>query len=219
MNPKQAFAAYTASAAVVAATAAWYFTSNPWAAGLGALGVAIGATAVPVLQAMLHRVHLDAAPTWLQDSKNLGAERDRVVEHYGRLKGTLVYWKNEAAAHHRLYQASVIWSLLSGVLIPVLVQFYDESDAWSKGFMTILTTWTGFLVAITHTFKSEHRYQGMRQQESDYYDLARTFLDQVEPDDPTELARLVDRYFEDTARIRRMARRVETGTPPSGLDR
>jgi hypothetical protein len=98
-----------------------------------------------------------------------------------------------------------------------LVQFYDAKDGWANAFMTIITTWTGLVVAVAYTLKSEHRYQGMRQQESDYYDMARKFLDSLHENDP-DLEAKVESYLATTQAIRRTARKVETGSPPSATD-
>lgn len=192
-------------------------TSNGWATALAVLATLVLGTVVPVAQALLHQVKLDKAPVWMEESGLLGKEKERVEAHYSRLKGTLVYWKNEAAAHQRLHMARVVWSLLSAVLMPVLIQYYDATDKWANAFLTSLTTWTGIIVALAYTLKSEHRYQGIRQQESDYYDLARDFLDSLKPGDP-DLVTKVDTYFEATKAIRRTARKVETGAPPSATD-
>lgn len=217
LSASQAFAVSVLLAALLSGVYAWYLYADGWAVGIAVLCIAIAATSLPIGQALLQQIALDAAPVWMEEATNLGAEQQRVVVHYKRLKGTLVYWKNQAAAHHRLHMAGVFWSLSSAVLLPVLVQYYDVKSSASNAFMTILTTWTGFVVAVAYTLKSEQRYQGMRQQESDYYDLARSFLDSIRPDDP-QLTEKVDLYIKNVDRIRRTARKVETGSPPSALD-
>ena len=216
-NRSQWFAITSALVASGAAVGAWLATTNGWAVALAVLATFILSTVVSVAQALLHQVKLDKAPVWMEGSKLLGSERERVEDHYDRLKGTLVYWKNEAAAYRRLHFARVVWSLLSAVLLPVLIQFYKPNDPWAKAFLTSLTTWTGLVVALAYTLKAEHRYQGMRQQESDYYDSARDFLDSLKPDDPSLVSK-VEAYFAATRAIRRTARKVETGAPPSATD-
>lgn len=216
-NPAKTLAFVSAITGICGALFAYRQVESGWASALAALAVAIVATAVPVANAFLNKVALDEAPVWMENAKNLGVQRERILDHYARLKGTLVYWKNEAAAHQRLHLSSVIWSLLSAVLLPVLVQFYDAKDSWANAFMTVITTWTGLVVALAYTLKSEHRYQGMRQQESDYYDMARKFLDSLRENDP-DLDAKVEHYLRATDAIRRTARKVETGSPPSASD-
>jgi hypothetical protein len=190
---------------------------DPWLVALGVLTSAIALTVLGLGQAFLNQVKLDEAPKWIEAANNLGDQKERILEHYARFKGTLVYWKNDAAAHNRLHTARVFWSLLSAVLLPVLIRLYDGNASWARIFMTVFTTWNGLIVALAYTFKSEQRYQGMRQQESDYYDLARRLLDFGDPNDPNFKVH-VDRYIADAENIRQMARRVETGAPPSALD-
>ncbi|GIE95535.1 hypothetical protein [Paractinoplanes rishiriensis] len=60
------------------------------------------------------------------------------------------------------------------------------------------------------------QYQGLRQQESDFYDCTRDLLDNAS-DDPKELKKQVDSYIEMVNRIRKVGRRVETSSPPSAL--
>jgi hypothetical protein len=102
------------------------------------------------------------------------------------------------------------------VILPVLIQRFERNNAWSVLFMTVLTTWTGLIVALSYTFKSEEKYQGLRQQESDFYDVSRRLLDSVSPGDP-DLTKKVNDYIDVVSLIRRTARRVETGSPPSAL--
>ena len=107
---------------------------NIWLAATAVLTAAIVLTILPIAQAFLNQVKPDAAPVWIDEAINFGSEADRVKAHYARMKGTLVYWKNEAAAHHRLDSARVFWSLVSAVLLPVLVQLYKASEVWATVF-------------------------------------------------------------------------------------
>lgn len=216
-NSARVFAATFSLLIVGAPIATYYVLPSFWAAGIATLMVSIVGTAIPIAYAMLHKVDVNVAPVWIENTTNLGEQHDRVKEHYGRIKGTLVYWKNEAAAYHRLDTARVIWSLISAVALPVLIQYYDQSDTLANAFLTILTTWTGLIVSLAYTLKAEQRYQGMRQQESDFYDIARNLLDSTSPDD-LQLKEKVDEYIKRVEAIRRTARKVETAAPPSALD-
>jgi hypothetical protein len=187
-----------------------------WQAGVAVLAVSIAATLAPILFSFLNFGDLNAPGNWFSTASQLGAEKARVEDHYSRIQGTLRFWKNKAAAYHRLHLARVYWSLLSAVALPVLVQHFDRTNKWSVLFMTILTTWTGLVVALAYTFKAEEKYQGLRQQESDFYDVSRQLLDSATPADP-ELREKVNKYIETVSSIRRTARRVETGSPPSAL--
>ena len=187
-----------------------------WQIGCIALAIGILVTTIPITTAFLKKIKLNDVGTWFQDGSNLGDQQTRLQEHFSRIQGTLVFWKNKAAAHHRLHSARVIWSLISAVSLPVLIQFYDSSDKWAVAFLTGLTIWTGFIVALAYTFKSEQKYQGFRQQESDYYDISRNLLDF--PDDNADTLKVqVDEYIKKVENIRKFARNVETGSPPSAI--
>lgn len=185
-----------------------------WQAGCAVLGVGIACTLAPIIYSFLSFQELYDPGDWFNTASQLGPQQERVAGHYSRITGPLRFWKNKAAAHHRLHLARVFWSLISAVSLPVLIQHYDRSNDWSVLFMTTLTTWTGLVVALAYTFKSEERFQGFRQQESDFYDASRDLLDSVSPDDP-DLREKVDAYIELVKSIRKFARHVETGSPPS----
>ena len=187
-----------------------------WQAGVVVLAVSIVATITPILFSFLGFAGLNDPGDWFDKATDLGDQQQRLVAHYSRIRGTLQFWKNKAAAHYRLHLARVFWSLLSAVILPVLIQRFDRNNGWSVLFMTVLTTWTGLIVALAYTFKSEERYQGLRQQESDFYDVSRGLLDSAFKDD-AERNQKVNNYIEIVRSIRRTARRVETGSPPSAL--
>lgn len=193
-NIARVFAAVSSIFLIAAPVATYSILHSVWAAGIASLIVAIIGTSIPIVYALLHKVDVSEAPVWIENTKNLGDQHERVIEHYGRIKGTLVYWKNEAAAYHRLDTARVVWSLISAVALPVLLQYYDQSDALANAFLTILTTWTGLVVSLAYTLKAEQKYQGMRQQESDFYDVARSLLDNAKPNEP-QLKEKVDNYI------------------------
>jgi len=187
-----------------------------WQAGVVVLSVGIAATIFPIVFAFLGFEELNPPGEWFDTADQLGAQQKRVLDHYSRIKGTLRFWKNKAAAHHRLHLARVIWSLISGASLPVLVQFFDKTEKWSILFMTILTTWTGIVVAMAFTLRSGEKYQGFRQQESDFYDKSRELLDFSKADDE-DLGKKIDDYIKLVNEVRKVGRRVETSSPPSAL--
>jgi hypothetical protein len=109
-----------------------------------------------------------------------------------------------------------MWSLISGVSLPLLVQRFDKNAPGAILFMTVFTTWTGLISVLAYTFKSEEKYQGFRQQESDFYDEGRRLLDFADPTDP-KFAEAVEAYIKIIDRVRKVGRRVETGSPPSAV--
>jgi hypothetical protein len=187
-----------------------------WYGGLACLAVAIVTTGVPIIWSFLGFVKLNDPGPWFEQAANLGLHAPRLEAHYKRIEGTLRFWKNKAAAHQRLHQGRVMWSIISGVSLPLLVQRFDKSAPGAILFMTVFTTWTGLISVLAYTFKSEEKYQGFRQQESDFYDEGRRLLDFADPTDPN-FAETVNAYIRTIDRVRRVGRRVETGSPPSAV--
>ncbi len=187
---------------------------NLWQVGLIALAIGIVLTILPIVIAFMKKVKLDKPKSWFNEANHFGNLKDRLIANETRIQGTLVFWKNQAAAHRILHSSNTFWGIISAVSLPVLIQYYDDKDIWSHAFMTILTFWTGILFAVSHTFKSEEKYQGFRATESEYYDITRELLDTPIKEE-NELEKLVNNYFETVERIRKVARKVETESPPS----
>ena len=187
-----------------------------WQAGTAALSVAIVGTTVPVVWGFFGSAALHSSGDWFDSSEELAEFKARLMSNYSRIHGTLIYWKSKAAAHQRLYFAQVLWASLTGVSLPVLIQYFEKSSQWPTLFLTILTTWNGILLVLAYTLNSRELYRGFRQQESDFYDESRRLLNEARQDDPN-LPNKVDGYIEMVASIRRVGRRVETGTPPSAI--
>ena len=181
------------------------------------MSVAIVGTLVPIVWGFLVFAELFPPGDWFDSSEELAEYQSRLVSHYSRITGTLRFWKTKASAHQRLHNAQGIWPTLSTVALPVLVQHFEKSTQWPTLFLTVLTTWNGVLLALTFTRNSRELYRGFRQQESDFYDESRRILNAAQRDDP-ELQKKVEEYIKLIASIRRVGRRVETGTPPSALD-
>ena len=187
---------------------------NFWQIGLALLAIGIILTIIPIVAAFMKKVKLDKPKSWFNEANHLGELKERLLANENRIQGTLIYWKNQAAAHKKLHTSNTFWGIISAVSLPVLIQYYEDTNIWSHAFMTILTFWTGILFAISHTFKSEEKYQGFRATESEYYDITRELLDTPIKAE-SELEKLVNDYFETVEKIRKVARNVETESPPS----
>lgn len=166
-------------------------------------------TIVIILFAFFKKIQLKKPSMWFEESKNFKGQQKRLIDHQERIIGTLMFWKNKAALYNRLNMSKICWSLISSIIIPVLLQFFDKNNVWANTFMTVLTTWTAILVALTYTLKSEEKYRGYRQCESDYYDLSRELLDNP-AEDENELKIQVDNYLEIVSQIRKLGRAIET---------
>lgn len=180
----------------------WYFASI-------ILFVFILTTIGIILYAYFQKVQLIKPEKWFDQAIEFKEQLQRLVDHQERINGTLVFWKNKAALHNRLNMATVYWSLISSIIIPVLLQFFDKNNFWATVFMTALSTWTAILIALAQTFKSEEKYRGFRQCESDYYDLSRELLDNPAKDED-DLKVQVDEFLEIVSQIRKIGRAIET---------
>lgn len=185
-----------------------------WKIGFIFLILGIIITIIPIVLAFNKKIKLDQPKFWFEEATYFGDLKDRLIKNESRIQGTLIFWKNKAAAHRLLHSANVFWGLIAAVSLPVLIQYYNGDENWARIFMTVLTFWTGLIFAFSHTLKSEEKYQGFRSTESEYYDITRELIDTSERD-PEELKILVNEYFAQVERIRKVARKVETGSPPS----
>ena len=180
--------------------------------------LALVSTIVPILQAVFKTVRLEKPSAWFDNANQFADDKQRLVDHEARITGTLSFWKNQATRHGRINTARILWSLCAAVTLPLLIQLYDKSQVWANVFLTTLTLWTGFIVSLAHTLKSEEKFRGYRQCESDYYDVSRALLDNP-AGTPEERKQQVTGYLSTVANIRAFGRDVETNTPPSALRR
>ena len=155
--------------------------------------VAIG-TFFPVLLAIMKRVNLDEAKFTFSDSPHFSDEgKIKLEQHYDRLKGTLVFWKNCAAKYSRFHHYSIGWTIVGGISIPFLAQAVS-SDPWSKWTLTAISAHVAMLYVAQKGFKVEKNFMNFRLGESEYYDIRRRLLDQPNQFGDSELEQ-IDKYF------------------------
>ena len=188
--------------------------SNPWFYASVLLFILILFNIYILINALLKKVNLDKSGKWFDSAEYLGKQQKRLQENHARIEGTLIYWKNKAKAYEILNNSRILWSLVSSGLVPVLLQVFDKADLFATIFMVSFTTWTGFIIIVSYSRKSEEKYKGFRQVESAYYDISRHILDFPEKDEG-KLEKQVDIYLFQVEKIRDVARKiVETGSPP-----
>jgi len=187
-----------------------WVTSHAWGSVGIAYSVIAGATFLPVLQALLRTVKLNEGGASFDDSPHFSVEaKVRLDQHFTRLKGTLAFWKNQAAKHHRFHIYTLCWTIPASVFIPLLAQ--TSAPGWM---ITLVSTHTAVLLAFHRGFRVEGNYRAFRHGESEFYDLYRRFLDDPSAFGRSEDARL-RRYFSETESVRRYVRAAETGNLPS----
>lgn len=189
--------------------------NDPWFDGLIVLSVLILITLLHILWAALKKVKLNGGGPGFDSAFGFSDDAKKRLEgHYKRIEGTLGFWKNQAALYERMYRYAVLWSILSGVLIPVFIQEYSSSNLWARVFLTVFAAWTGLIVALNRGFKAEELFRKFRQSESEFYDIRRRLLDRPETFGGSEEERL-SRYFEATEKIRIAGRDAETSNFPT----
>jgi len=180
-----------------------------WILGTGLYIAALLMSLFPVVRALLHKVELgppgagfDESPHFTPDAKVM------LNQHYSRIRGALGYWKNQAVLYKSLHFYSVLWTIPSAVVIPILTQAIEPNNL-SKATVTLVATVTAILLAFHKGLKVEDNLKAYRHGESEFYDLVRRLLDQPEAfgrDEATQLAT----YFDEVERVRRFVRNAET---------
>lgn len=174
---------------------------NGWAIFLMLYCAVALLTFVPVGRAILKRVNLNEANFSFSHSPHFSEmNRTLLEQHYDRLKGTLIFWKNNASMYGHFHHYCVAWTILGGISIPFLAQAIT-GDPFSKWSLTIISAHVAVLFVSQKGFKVEQNYKNYRLGESEFYDLRRRLLDMPHKLGDTEEEQ-IKRYFELVEAIR-----------------
>ncbi len=183
---------------------------SSWFFFLAIYGSLAFVTFIPTLKAILKSFNLKEASFSFEDAPHFDREQiGRLEQHYSRLQGTLVFWKNNALKYGTLHFYCIFWVIVGGITTPVLIQAIDIANPTvSKWTVTIVAIHVALLSAVHKGFKVEQNYKNYRLGESDYFDLRRRLLDQPHLlADNTE--EQIAEYFSSTEAIRRDMRNKE----------
>lgn len=179
------------------------------------LVLAIGSL-IPTLIAVLRKVKLNPDGKGYEASTYFEQEdKERLIQHYSRINGTLGYWKNQAEKYRRFNNYTLFWTILVSILIPIISQQIGVGS--SKWFLTIISTHTALILGFHKGFKVEKNYQAFRLAESSFYDLRRELLDIPENFGGTPKEQ-IDSFFKKAQRIRKNARQAEIDNTPKIYD-
>jgi hypothetical protein len=171
-------------------------------------------TFLPTLRAMIKKVKLFPGGASFAESQHFSEDAKNLLEqHYSRLKGTLIFWKNQASKYKRFHFYCLGWTIPSAILIPIITQAIDGSFL-SKLFLTIVSSHTAILLSFHRGFKVENNLKAFRHGESEFYDLYRRLLDRPLSFGDTEDKQL-ENYFAEVETIRRYVRNAETDNFPT----
>jgi len=168
---------------------------------------------VPVIIAMLKKVQLHPGGNTFSESPHFSADNKKLLEqHFSRLHGTLIFWKNKAEWHRRFHFYTLFWSIPVSILIPIISQAIDMTTE-SKLFLTIISSHVALLYAFHRALKVENNYKAFRHGESEFYDTYRRLLDRPTTFGSSEKDQ-IDNYFSEVEKIRRAVRIAETDNFP-----
>ena len=167
----------------------------------------------PVLSTWLRGVRLKPGGPSFEDALNFSSEaKKRLNDNFERMRGTLGFWKQQAAKYERLHLYCMLWIIILSAVTPVLtVTATQQSDQYSHYLLTATIVHLSIISGVHKFFKTETNFKAFRQGESEFYDVYRRMLDNPEAFGLNEDDRL-KRYFSDVALIRKQVRNAETDT-------
>lgn len=168
---------------------------------------------IPVLKAILKKIELNPGGASFNDSSHFSIRAKELLnQHYSRIQGTLIFWKNKAEWHRRFHYYTLLWTIPVSIIIPIITQ-YIETSFESKLFLTIISTHSALTVAFHRALKVENNFKAFRHGESEFYDLYRQLLDRPKSFGQTEEEQM-GKYFKEVDFIRRTVRTAETDNFP-----
>ena len=187
---------------------------NKW---IIAVGIYLGAavlTFTPTLRAILKKVKLFPGGASFDDSPYFSTEGKKLLnQHYSRIQGTLIFWKNQAEKYKYFHYYCLIWSIPISILIPIITQLIDV-NYYSKLFLTVISGHAALLIGFHQGLRIESNYRAYRNGESDFYDLYRQMLDEPKSFGQTEDERITQ-YIKEVAIVRKLVRNAEINNFPT----
>jgi len=193
---------------------AWILGGDRWDQATFTYVAAALLTAMPIISAALRKVKLHPNGCSFKDSPNFEEDdKQRLEQHYSRMHGTLLFWKNAAEKYRRFHYYCLLWSIPISVTIPIVTQAITDGNG-SKLFLTVVSTHAAVLLGLHKGLKVENSFKAFRHGESEFYDLYRRLLDTPNKFGQTAEEQIAS-YFEQAEQIRRYVRNAETDNFPS----
>jgi hypothetical protein len=184
-----------------------------WVIAIWAYLILAVLTFLPVLVAALRKVKLNPGGETFDTSPHFSKEtKELLKQHFSRMHGTLIFWKNKAEWHKRFHFYTLCWTIPVSILIPIVAQSL-EPNFEARLFLTIISTHSALLVAFHRALKVENNFKAFRHGESEFYDLYRQLLDRPKSFGDTE-EKQIEKYFSEVDFIRRTVRIAETDNFP-----
>ena len=177
--------------------------------------VAIGSL-IPTILAILKKVQLNPDGYGYDKSTYFSEEgKQKLIQHYSRIDGTLGYWKNQAEKYRRVNNYTLFYTIAVSIIIPVISQQIGEGN--SNLFLTIISTHIALIVGFHKGYKVEKNYQSFRIAESTFFDLRRELLDMPENFGKGEKEQ-IDNFIQQVRIMRKNARKAEVDNTPTVSD-
>lgn len=171
-------------------------------------------TFIPVLKAILKKIKLFDGGASFNESIYFTDEGKKLLnQHYSRIQGTLIFWKNQAEKYKLFHYYCLIWSIPISIFIPILTQLL-EVNFYSKLFLTVISSHAALLIGFHQGLRVESNYRAYRNGESDFYDLYRQMLDEPQSFGETESEQITN-YIKQAAIVRKLVRNAEINNFPT----
>jgi hypothetical protein len=187
---------------------------DKWTIAIGIYLTIALITFIPTFLALVKKIKLnpggasfDASPHFSEEGKKL------LNQHYSRIQGTLVFWKNEAEKYKFFHFYCIIWTIPISILVPIITQLIDQTDS-AKLFLTIISSHAAILIGFHQGLRIEGNYKAFRNGESDFYDLYRQMLDEPKSFGETE-DKQIENYIKQAAIVRKLVRNAEINNFPT----
>ena len=174
-------------------------------------------TFFPTFKAILKKVKLHPGGKSFDASLHFSDEAKKLLDqHYSRIYGTLIFWKNQAEKYRNFHYYCLCWTIPSSIIIPILTQYISD-DIYAKALLTVISSHTAILLAFHRGFKVDKNFNAFRSGESEFYDVYRRMLDRPYTFGLSEGEQL-NSYFETVEIIRKNVRKAETDNLPTVED-
>ena len=191
---------------------------DEWAIAIMIYCLAALITFMPILIAMMKKVELKPGGDSFNESPHFSDENKKLLsQHYSRIQGTLIFWKNKAEWNKRFHYYVLCWTLPISIIIPAMLTFVDL-EVYAKLFLTIMSLHSAVMLGFHRALKVENNFKAFRYGESEFYDLYRRLLDRPTSFGDTEEEQ-IESYFVETEIIRKYVRAAETDNFPTVEDR
>lgn len=188
----------------------WHMFNNYWNVAIALYVLAAVVSFLPVALAIFKKVNPNDISGDFDGVINFDEKQlSQLQAHFQRMRGTLSYWKNGANKYKKIHFYTLIWTIPSSVLIPILTQSIDGDGLEARGLVTVISAFTAILLSFHKVLKVEEKFRAFRKGESGFYDAYRRILDRPKAYGDTP-EKQIEGYFLTVEALRQTCREFET---------